>query len=27
LGRPGGPRHTTTVGELLPLSFDFQPPG
>jgi homotetrameric cytidine deaminase len=27
LGRPGGPRHTTTVGELLPLAFDFQPPG
>ena len=27
LGRPGGPRHTTTVGELLPLAVDFQPPG
>jgi homotetrameric cytidine deaminase len=27
LGRPGGPLHTTTVGELLPLAFDFQPPG
>jgi homotetrameric cytidine deaminase len=27
LGRPGGPRHTTTVGELLPLAFDFEPPG
>jgi homotetrameric cytidine deaminase len=26
LGRPGGPRHTTTVGELLPLAFDFEPP-
>jgi homotetrameric cytidine deaminase len=27
LGRPGGPRQTTTVGELLPLSFEFEPPG
>jgi homotetrameric cytidine deaminase len=27
LGRPGGPRRTTTVGELLPLAFDFEPPG
>jgi homotetrameric cytidine deaminase len=27
LGRPGGPRHTTTVGELLPLAFDFEPRG
>jgi homotetrameric cytidine deaminase len=27
LGRPGGPRHMTTVGELLPLAFDFEPPG
>jgi homotetrameric cytidine deaminase len=26
LGRPGGPRMTTTVGELLPLAFEFQPP-
>jgi cytidine deaminase len=26
LGRPGGPRRTTTVGELLPLAFDFEPP-
>ena len=22
LGRPGGPVHVTTVGELLPLAFD-----
>jgi len=27
LGRPAGPRHTTTVGELLPLAFDFEPRG
>jgi cytidine deaminase len=27
LGRPGGPRRTTTVGELLPLAFEFEPPG
>ena len=27
LGRPGGPRMTTTVGELLPLAFDLEPPG
>jgi homotetrameric cytidine deaminase len=27
LGRPDGPRHTTTVGELLPLAFDFEPRG
>jgi homotetrameric cytidine deaminase len=27
LGRPGGPRKTTTVGELLPLAFEFEPPG
>jgi homotetrameric cytidine deaminase len=27
LGRPDGPRETTTVGELLPLAFDFDPPG
>jgi cytidine deaminase len=27
LGRPGGPRMTTTVGELLPLAFDFEPRG
>jgi homotetrameric cytidine deaminase len=26
LGRPGGPRMTTTVGELLPLAFEFEPP-
>ena len=26
LGRPEGPRHTTTVGELLPLAFEFEPP-
>jgi homotetrameric cytidine deaminase len=26
LGRPGGPRETTTVGELLPLSFSLEPP-
>jgi homotetrameric cytidine deaminase len=26
LGRPGGPRETTTVGGLLPLSFDLEPP-
>ncbi|MET0614375.1 MAG: cytidine deaminase [Thermoleophilaceae bacterium] len=25
LGRPGGRRMTTTVGELLPLAFDFEP--
>jgi homotetrameric cytidine deaminase len=27
LGRPAGPRHTTTVGALLPLAFDFEPRG
>jgi homotetrameric cytidine deaminase len=27
LGRPAGPGHTTTVGELLPLAFDFEPRG
>jgi homotetrameric cytidine deaminase len=27
LGRADGPRRTTTVGELLPLAFEFQPPG
>jgi homotetrameric cytidine deaminase len=27
LGRPGGPRMTTTVGELLPLAFDLEPRG
>src|SRR5215208_7133456 len=27
LGRPQGPRQTTTVGELLPLAFDFEPRG
>jgi homotetrameric cytidine deaminase len=26
LGRPGGPRMTTTVGELLPLAFELEPP-
>ena len=26
LGRPDGPRHTTTVGELLPLAFELEPP-
>jgi cytidine deaminase len=26
LGRPGGPRQTTTVGELLPLAFELDPP-
>jgi homotetrameric cytidine deaminase len=26
LGRPGGPRETVTVGELLPLAFDLEPP-
>lgn len=25
LGRPGGPRETTTVGELLPLAFELDP--
>jgi cytidine deaminase len=25
LGRPGGPRRTTTLAELLPLSFDLEP--
>ena len=25
LGRPGGPRETTTLGELLPLAFDLEP--
>jgi cytidine deaminase len=24
LGRPGGPRVTTTVGELLPLAFELE---
>jgi homotetrameric cytidine deaminase len=24
LGRPGGPRETTTIGELLPLAFDLE---
>ena len=26
LGRPGGPRRTSTVGELLPLAFELEPP-
>jgi homotetrameric cytidine deaminase len=26
LGRPGGPRRTMTVGELLPLAFELEPP-
>ena len=26
LGRPGGPRVTTTVGELLPLAFELEAP-
>jgi homotetrameric cytidine deaminase len=26
LGRPGGPRQTTTVGELLPLAFELELP-
>jgi homotetrameric cytidine deaminase len=26
LGRPGGPRMTTTLGELLPLAFELEPP-
>jgi homotetrameric cytidine deaminase len=26
LGRPGGPREITTVGELLPLAFELEPP-
>jgi homotetrameric cytidine deaminase len=26
LGRPGGPRRTTTLAELLPLSFDLESP-
>jgi homotetrameric cytidine deaminase len=26
LGRPGGPRETTTIGELLPLAFELDPP-
>jgi homotetrameric cytidine deaminase len=26
LGRPGGPRETTTLGELLPLAFDLETP-
>jgi homotetrameric cytidine deaminase len=26
LGRPGGPRRTTTVGELLPLAFELEQP-
>jgi cytidine deaminase len=25
LGRPDGPRETTTVGELLPLAFELDP--
>jgi homotetrameric cytidine deaminase len=24
LGRPGGPRETTTIGELLPLAFELE---
>ena len=27
LGRPGGPHRTVTVGELLPLAFELDPPG
>jgi homotetrameric cytidine deaminase len=27
LGRPEGPRRTATVGELLPLAFEFESPG
>ena len=27
LGRPGGPFRTVTVGELLPLAFELDPPG
>jgi hypothetical protein len=27
MGRPGGRRMTRTVGELLPLAFEFEPPG
>ena len=27
LGRPGGPRRTTTVGELLPLAYELETPG
>jgi len=27
LGRARGPRRTITLGELLPLAFEFQPPG
>jgi homotetrameric cytidine deaminase len=26
LGRPDGPRETTTIGELLPLAFELDPP-
>ena len=26
LGRPGGPHETTTVGDLLPLAFELEPP-
>jgi cytidine deaminase len=26
LGRPGGPTQSTTMGELLPLSFELEPP-
>jgi homotetrameric cytidine deaminase len=26
LGRPRGPRRTTTMGELLPLAFELEPP-
>lgn len=26
LGRPGGPRQTVTLAELLPLSFELEPP-
>jgi cytidine deaminase len=26
LGRPGGPRETTTLAELLPLAFDIEGP-
>jgi cytidine deaminase len=27
LGTPGGPYRTVTVGELLPLAFELDPPG
>jgi cytidine deaminase len=26
LGRPAGPQEVTTVGELLPLAFELEPP-